>query len=87
VPQMANMLEGGKTPILTPRELADMGFEIAIYGISLLMHTVRTMQDVLAQLSRGDLGFIGKGVGFEEYKSIVGFPDWAAIEDRYPVQK
>ena len=83
VPQMANMLEGGRTPILTPKELADMGFEIAIYGISLLMHTVRTMQDVLGKLAQGDVSFIGKGVGFEEYKTIVGFQDWAAIEDRY----
>ena len=83
VPQMANMLEGGKTPILKPAELAEMGFEIAIYGISLLMHTVRTMQDLLGKLSQGDLSFIGKGVGFEEYKTIVGFQDWAAIEDRY----
>ena len=83
VPQMANMLEGGKTPILSPSELAEMGFEIAIYGISLLMHTVRTMQDLLAKLAQGDVSFIGKGVGFEEYKTIVGFQDWAAIEDRY----
>jgi 2-methylisocitrate lyase-like PEP mutase family enzyme len=83
VPQMANMLEGGRTPILTPKELADLGFEIAIYGISLLMHTVRTMQDVLGKLAQGDVSFIGKGVGFEDYKSIVGFEDWAAIEDRY----
>jgi 2-methylisocitrate lyase-like PEP mutase family enzyme len=83
VPQMANMLEGGKTPILSPSELADMGFEIAIYGISLMMHSVRTMQDLLAKLSKGDMSFVGKGVGFEEYKSIVGFEDWAKIEDRY----
>ena len=83
VPQMANMLEGGRTPILKPAELADMGFEIAIYGISLLMHSVRTMQDVLAKLAQGDVSFIGKGVGFEEYKSIVGFDDWAKIEDRF----
>ena len=83
VPQMANMLEGGRTPILKPSELADMGFEIGIYGISLMMHAVRTMQDVLAKLAKDDVSFIGKGVGFEEYKSIVGFEDWAAIEDRY----
>jgi hypothetical protein len=51
------------------------------------MHTVRTMQDVLSKLSKGDVSFIGKGVGFEEYKSIVGFQDWATIEDRFPVQK
>jgi 2,3-dimethylmalate lyase len=83
VPQMANMLEGGRTPVLKPSELADMGFKIAIYGISLLMHSVRTMQDVLAKLAQDDVSFIGKGVGFEEYKSIVGFDDWAKIEDRF----
>ena len=47
------------------------------------MHTVRTRQDLLAKLAQGDVSFIGKGVGFEEYKSIVGFQDWAAIEHRY----
>jgi 2-methylisocitrate lyase-like PEP mutase family enzyme len=83
VPQMANMLEGGRTPILTPSELAELGFAMAVYGISLLMHSVRTMQDVLAKLAQGDTSFIGNGVGFEEYKSIVGFEDWARIEDRY----
>jgi len=83
VPQMANMLEGGRTPILTPKELSDMGFRIAIYGISLLMHAVKTMQDVLAKLKRGDTSFIGHGVGFEEYKTIVGFDGWAKIEDEF----
>jgi 2-methylisocitrate lyase-like PEP mutase family enzyme len=83
VPQMANMLEGGRTPILKPSELAEMGFEMAVYGISLLMHSVRTMQGVLGKLAQGDVSFIGNGVGFEEYKSIVGFDDWARIEDRF----
>lgn len=83
VPQMANMLEGGKTPILTPKELSDMGFEIAIYGISLLMHSVKTMQGLLEKLAKGDTSFAGKGVGFEEYKDIVGFNDWAAVENKF----
>lgn len=83
VPQMANMLEGGRTPIFKPSELADMGFEIAVYGISLMMHSVRTMQDVLAKLSADDVGFIGKGVSFDDYKSIVGFEDWAKMEDQF----
>lgn len=82
-PQMANMLEGGRTPILTPKELSDMGFRIAIYGISLLMHAVKTMQDVLAKLKHGDTSFVGHGVGFEEYKTIVGFNDWAKIENDF----
>jgi hypothetical protein len=44
---------------------------------------VHTMQGVLAKLARGDLSFIGQGVGFEEYKTIVGFDDWAKVEDRF----
>jgi hypothetical protein len=47
------------------------------------MHAVRAMQEVLSFLSKGDISFAGGGVGFEEYKSIVGFDRWADIENRY----
>jgi 2,3-dimethylmalate lyase len=83
VPQLANMLEGGRTPVLTPAELEQIGFRIAIYGISLLMHAVRAMDNVLADLAHGKVDFAGKGVGFDEYKSIVGFEHWASIEATY----
>jgi 2-methylisocitrate lyase-like PEP mutase family enzyme len=83
VPLMANMLEGGRTPILKPAELESMGFRIVIYGISLLMRSVRTMQDALADLHSGELRLVGSGIGFEEYKRIVGFPRWAELESRY----
>jgi len=83
VPQMANMLEGGRTPLLRPSELEELGFRITIYGISPLMHAVRAMQHVLSSLFEGDVSFAGGGVGFEEYKSIVGFDRWADVENRY----
>jgi 2-methylisocitrate lyase-like PEP mutase family enzyme len=83
VPQMANMVEGGRTPILTPKDLAELGFRMPTYGISLLLHSVRTMQGVLTQLAAGDIGFIGKGAGFDEFKSLVGFESWAGIENDY----
>jgi 2-methylisocitrate lyase-like PEP mutase family enzyme len=86
VPQLANMLEGGRTPLLRPAELEELGFRIAIYGISPLMHAVRATQGVLGSLAKGDIGFAGKGVGFEEYKTIVGFKRWADIENRYQPQ-
>jgi 2,3-dimethylmalate lyase len=83
VPQLANMLEGGRTPFLTPAELERLGFRIVIYGISLLMHAVRAMENVLACLAHGKVDFAGKGVEFEDYKSIVTLDHWAAIEARY----
>ncbi|MBL8385999.1 MAG: isocitrate lyase/PEP mutase family protein [Burkholderiales bacterium] len=83
VPLLANMLEGGRTPILRPAELEALGFRLVIYGISLLMRITRTMQEALADLRSGELKQVGSGVSFEEYKAVVGMPHWAAIEDRY----
>ncbi len=77
------MLEGGRTPLLPPAELGRLGFSMAIYGISLLMHATRAMQGVLADLARGSVDFAGRGVGFEEHKDIVGFDRWSRIEAAY----
>ncbi|CAN7773521.1 isocitrate lyase/PEP mutase family protein [Variovorax sp. LjRoot84] len=83
VPLLANMLEGGRTPILRPAELEQLGFRIVIYGISLLMCITRTMRETLADIASGELRLTGSGVSFEEYKNLVGLPKWSRIEDRY----
>jgi 2-methylisocitrate lyase-like PEP mutase family enzyme len=83
VPLLANMLEGGRTPILRPVELEQLGFRIVIYGISLLMRITRTMQETLADIRSGELKLSGTGVSFEDYKTIVGMPQWSRIEDEY----
>ena len=83
IPLMANMLEGGRTPILRPPVLEELGFRIVIYGITLLMRAAKTMQLALEDIKSGELKLMGTGVGFEEYKRIVGFPQWAALENRY----
>ncbi|MGA2991017.1 MAG: isocitrate lyase/PEP mutase family protein [Candidatus Korobacteraceae bacterium] len=85
-PQLANMLEGGRTPILKPVELQQLGFKMVIYGITLLMRITRVMQQALADLKSGELALFGTGVGWEEYKRIVGFDRWSAIEGKYPVK-
>jgi 2-methylisocitrate lyase-like PEP mutase family enzyme len=83
VPLLANMLEGGRTPILKPAELEALGFRIVIYGISLLMRATRNMQETLRDILAGEMKLTGTGVSFEEYKDIVGMREWSRIEDRY----
>ena len=80
---VANMLEGGRTPLLAPAELDRLGFRILLYGISLLMHAAKTMQAVLADIASGEFRLRGQGMGFDAYKRLVGFDRWSAIEDRY----
>lgn len=84
-PLLANMLEGGRTPILKPAELEAMGFRIVIYGISILMRYVKTIQETLLDIRSGELKLSGSGVSFDDYKRIVGMDQWTSIEDRYKI--
>ena len=83
VPQAANPLEGGVTPILKPDELHALGFKAIIYGINLLMHITHTMQNVLQDIKTGRFALQGKGAGFSDYLKVVGFDDWARVDSTY----
>ena len=52
VPQMANMLEGGDTPMLSPTKLYEMGFDMVAYPVTLLFRVVETMQNTLKNLHK-----------------------------------
>nr|GMD31285.1 petal death protein [Ipomoea batatas] len=84
VPKMANMLEGGgKTPILTPVELEDIGFKIVAYPLSLLGVSICAMQDALKAIRSGRLPSPGSMPSFEEMKDILGFNAYYEEERRY----
>jgi 2-methylisocitrate lyase-like PEP mutase family enzyme len=80
---VANMLEGGVTPILKPSVLGEMGYGIALYGITLLLRITRTMQLALADLKSGELKLVGTGASFQEYTRIVGLDRWREIEQKF----
>ncbi|MCO5091265.1 isocitrate lyase/PEP mutase family protein [Bosea sp. (in: a-proteobacteria)] len=83
VPHLANMLEGGVTPILSNAELGEMGFSMIIHGINLLMRSARVMKETLAALREDKLKPDVNAVSFEEYKRLVGFGDWADIDNTF----
>jgi 2-methylisocitrate lyase-like PEP mutase family enzyme len=83
VPQFCNMLTSGKTPILTNKELYDMGFEMVVHGITLVMKVAKTMRDALEELKADRLSFQDNSVTFEEFKKIMNFQQWAEIEDKF----
>ena len=81
-PKMANLIEGGKTPLLSPSELFRLGYSMIAYPTTLIFRVARTIENALADLKAGRLSLEGEGVGFEEFKDIVGFAEWAAVEDK-----
>ncbi len=80
--QMANMVEGGRTPLLPADELAALGYRIAAYPLTLLSSAIHAMQRALAALRDGLPPAEGQ-VDFEELKRTVGFDDYYATEARY----
>jgi 2-methylisocitrate lyase-like PEP mutase family enzyme len=82
-PQLANMLEGGRTPLMRPGELYDLGFTMVAYPTTLLFRVARTIEKALADLKAGELRLDGEGVGFDDFKDITGFAEWAAREERF----
>lgn len=83
VPQIANMLEDGKTPLLPPAELKKMGFSMIAYPCSVIFRVALTIEKALADLKAGRLSLAGQGVGFDRFKDMVGFADWGKVEDDF----
>ena len=47
VPQFANPLVGGRTPILSIKEFEQLGFNAICFGLETIMHAAKAMQTVL----------------------------------------
>ena len=83
VPQIANMLEDGRTPLVPPAELKRMGFSMIAYPCSVIFRVAQTIEKALSDLKAERLSLDGEGVGFDAFKEIVGFADWGRVEDSF----
>lgn len=52
VPLLANLTEFGKTPLLTKKELEDLGYNMAIYPVTSLRLSMKAVEEGLAELKR-----------------------------------
>jgi len=81
---VANMVEKGKTPLLTPQELADLGFRLIVSPLSLLLAATKAIGDAAQVLAtsgtmRENLENL---VSFDSFTDIVGLPEHLATEQR-----
>jgi 2-methylisocitrate lyase-like PEP mutase family enzyme len=79
--KMANMVEQGKTPLLEPQKLEEIGYKIVAYPLTLLSAAVLAMQKTLTALKSGrqatDL------LHFSVLQEIVGFNEYYEEEKQY----
>jgi 2-methylisocitrate lyase-like PEP mutase family enzyme len=87
VPQVANIVFGGKTPDPGREKLAELGFAIVLYANAVLQAALRASYDVLSSLNReGSLRSVADRLAsFEERQRTVAKDEWDAREARYRV--
>ena len=86
-PCMANLVPGGKTPILPPAKLQEIGYKLALYPVMLLSSAIAAMQATLAALRPGSTAPHPPSISFNELQGIVGFPDYWDRETRYRAKR
>jgi 2-methylisocitrate lyase-like PEP mutase family enzyme len=85
LPVVANMVDTGKTPVLSRDELQAIGYQLAIFPVTAMLASVKAMQQVYA-------GFKAEGSSvhmadqlyeFNELSKLMGFQEVWDFEKKY----
>jgi 2-methylisocitrate lyase-like PEP mutase family enzyme len=85
IPLVANMVERGRTPVLTRAELESMGYRIAIFPVTALLSAVQAMAGVFQTLKEhgSSAGTNAPLYDFAALTALMGFEEVWAFEKRY----
>ncbi|MFZ1077269.1 MAG: isocitrate lyase/PEP mutase family protein [Nitrosotalea sp.] len=84
-PLVANMIEGGATPLLSSSEIHKMGFNLILYPLSVLYaNTFATMQILKELRKSGTTAKLrDRLVDFDQFNEIVELSKFKKMEDKY----
>ncbi|HVM98397.1 MAG TPA: isocitrate lyase/PEP mutase family protein [Candidatus Acidoferrales bacterium] len=84
-PKVANMVEHGKTPLLSPDELHQLGFDLIVTPLAGLLTTAKALQETYAILRReGTLrGHLDRLLSFDDFNDLVELDRNYELDKRY----
>lgn len=87
-PIVANMIEGGKTPILSKEQLVDMGFQLILYPLAGLFAAAHGVQSVYQKLKEDHttLGHEDQLMAFTNFNALIGVDQKYAMAERLGVR-
>ncbi len=82
--KVANMVEGGRTPLLGPDELHDLGFDLIVHPLTALLAAAKAIADAYGNLrsagsskeSTADL------LSFDEFNDVIGLDGYYDLEKK-----
>jgi methylisocitrate lyase len=84
-PLMLNLIEGGKTPLVSVKEAEEMGFKIIIFPLTTLYAAAKGMHDVLQILKKegSAQNYLDKLIVFSDFAKIVEIDKYKEMETKY----
>jgi len=84
-PKVANMVEHGRTPLLSPAELHDLGFDLIVTPLAGLLASARALADTYAVLrEHGTMrGHLDRLLSFDAFNELVELPRHSALDARF----
>lgn len=84
-PNVANMLEGGKTPVLPKEQLGELGFQLILYPLSALFSAATAIEAIYRRLrSQGTtLGAEADMMSFDELNDLIGVEEKISLAERF----
>ena len=84
-PIVANMIEGGLTPVLSKQELAELGFQLILYPLTGLFAAGKIIRDFYEMLHQEGttLGMQDNLLNFAEFNNLIGVEEKYKLSEKY----
>ena len=88
-PLVANMIEGGATPVSSAQALYKMGFKVILYPLSVLFANTFATMNILKELKNTGTTtkFKQKVVDFDQFNDLVELPKFRKMEKKFGFSK
>jgi len=88
-PLVANMIEGGATPLSSAETLNKMGFKIILYPLSVLYANTFATMNILKELKKSGntTKYKQKVVNFDQFNDLVELPKFRKMEKKFSFSK
>jgi methylisocitrate lyase len=84
VPLVANIVEGGKTPAISPAELQNLGFKIVFFPLTALMAVTEVMSVCFRHLQQqGRTDNLSGLMSFQDFQELMNVPHFLGMEKEY----
>jgi methylisocitrate lyase len=84
-PLVANMLERGVTPLMSPRELKELGFDLIVWPLAPLYSVAKSLAEVYSTLRRdgSTTQILDRLMPFDDFNEIVGLEEKYSLDQKY----